>query len=381
MKVCVVSKHYHPFAGGLESRVISLSEWLVGKGHEVVVLTAKERGTKRSEIINGVSVRRSTRLLNLFNAPIMPSIFSNLLNLEYDIIDVNLPDPVNSMFVFFASKLRKKPYVVTYHADIVKDAWYQLPFKLVYGLFLDLVLEDAGSILVTSPNYVELSSVLKRFQKKIVVAPSFVDMKKLSSSVDGSLVKGKFNIFGRKIVLFVGRLVPYKGLDYLIDAFSMLVNEFNAALIIVGEGPLEKRLKGKARKLKLSNVIFTGTVSDKDLPQYYAACDVFVLPSITRQEAFGLVLVEAMSCGKPVVSTNFSGMPYVVGDAGILVKPKDAIALKEALSKILSDDRLGSGLGVLGRMRVEELFNREVVCKRILDVYMEVSNRIKTKWT
>jgi glycosyltransferase involved in cell wall biosynthesis len=121
--------------------------------------------------------------------------------------------------------------------------------------------------------------------------------------------------------------------------------------------------------LGLDNVYFAGYVSDDDLLDYYMVCDLFVLPSVTRQEAFGLVLVEAMAFGKPVISTNFSGMPYVVGDAGLLVEPRNPKALVEAINKILSDPVLSAELGRRGRRRVEELFEREVVCKKIREAY------------
>jgi len=351
---------------------VSLSEWLVGRGNSVSVLTSLEEGTIGEEVVNGVKVFRLRSVLNLFNAPFIPSTFFRLLDLDYDLADVNLPDPVNSIFVYFASLLRRKPFTVTYHADIVKDEWYHLPFRVVYGVFLYLILRRASRIFVTSQNYAESSGALKRVMDKIVVAPSFVDVKRFSPSVDGSNVRAKYALEGKKVVLFVGRLVPYKGLDYLVDAFRLLSNDFDAALIIVGEGPLESQLKRRVEEFGLKNVFFEGSVSGELLPQYYAACDVFALPSVTRQEAFGLVLVEALACGRPVVSTNFSGMPYVVGDAGLLVEPRDAEGLRSALSRILSDRKSAGEFAVKGRKRVLELFSRDVVCNRILGVYKKL---------
>jgi len=186
--------------------------------------------------------------------------------------------------------------------------------------------------------------------------------------VDGSRIKARHDIRGKKVVLFVGRLVPYKGVEYLLAAFNILKTG-EAALVIVGEGPLDGELKEKAASLGLKNVVFAGAVPGEDLPGYYAACDVFVLPSVTRQEAFGLVLAEAMACGKPVISTNFSGMPYVVGDGGLLVAPKDPEALSGALDKVLGDDRLAYHLSTKGLSRVGELFSRDVVCAKIEEIY------------
>jgi glycosyltransferase involved in cell wall biosynthesis len=368
MKVCTVSKHYPPYAGGLENRVMGISEWLAGRGHTVTVLTSWEKGTVASETRNGVEVCRFRTVLNLFNAPFTPLIFIKLLSLDYDVADVNLPDPMNSIFVWAASVLRGKPYTVTYHADIVKDRWFHLPFKVLYGLFLSLILGAAARIIVTSPDYADSSPSLSRFRGKVVVAPSFIDPRVFNPLADGSRIKARHDIRGKKVVLFVGRLVPYKGVEYLLAAFNILKTE-EASLVIVGEGPLDGELKEKASSLGLKNVVFAGAVPGEDLPGYYAACDVFVLPSVTRQEAFGLVLAEAMACGKPVISTNFSGMPYVVGDGGVLVAPKDPEALAGALDKVLGDDRLAYHLSTKGLSRVGELFSRDVVCAKIEEIY------------
>lgn len=372
MKVCMVSKHFFPYAGGLEARVLELAKWLVEKKHDVQVVTAHEEGTLSEETVSGIKVKRSPDWFSLFNAPFNPGILTTLLRSDYDLIDVNLPDPVNSVFAYIGSVLRRKPLVVTYHADIVREGLFHLPFKALYYPILWLVLRRAQRILVTSPNYAESSSFLSGFMDKVTVASSFVDTQVFNPKVDGGGVRQELGIGNRKMVLFVGRLVAYKGLDYLIRASKELGD---VVLVIVGEGQEEERLKDVAKEAGEGNVVFTGLVGDDSLPQYYAACDVFVLPSVTRQEAFGLVLVEAMASGKPVVSSNFSGMPYVVGDAGLLVEPRDPGALAEAVNRLLGDDALSSKLGSLGRKRAVELFSIDAVCSIVEGVYKSSCNR------
>jgi glycosyltransferase involved in cell wall biosynthesis len=366
MKVCLVSKHFIPYVGGLEVRVLGLARWLAGKGDSVIVLTSHERGTKSSEVIDGVVVRRSTVVLDVFNALFTPGILFDLIREEYDVIDVNLPDPVNSIFAYFASVLRRKPLFVTYHADIIREGIIYMPFKLVYAPLEWLVLKRARKIFVTSPNYASSSLSLKGFLSKTVVAPSFVEFGRYSRRTTKTDVRKTLSL-GGKMVLFVGRLVAYKGVEYLLDAAAEVPD---ASFVIVGDGVLSDGLRQKAKELNLNNVVFAGHVSDDDLPDYYLACDVFVLPSVTRQEAFGLVLVEAMAFGKPVISTNFSGMPYVVGDAGLLVEPRNPKALAEAVRKIISDPELAVKLGANGKKRVEELFEKDVVCKGIRETYL-----------
>jgi glycosyltransferase involved in cell wall biosynthesis len=362
MDVCMVSKHFHPYSGGLEVRVLELSKWLVGRGERVLVLSALEPGAPPLQDMGGVRVRRSRALLNLFNAPFIPGIMLDLLSQDYDVIDVNLPDPIDSVWALLGSLLRGKPLFVTYHADIIREGLVYLPFKLLYGPIQSLVLSRARRIFVTSPDYARGSKALCAFMDKVEVAPSFVDPAKYNPQVDGSKLKAEHA--GRKIVLFVGRLVPYKGVKHLIEAAREISD---ADVVIVGDGPLRAELESQAKDL--GNVFFAGQVADPELAGYYGACDVLVLPSVTRQEAFGLVLVEAMSCGKPVVSSDFSGMPFVVGDGGLLVPSGDSKALSRAISGILADPVFAAELGEKARARASELFTRDVVCSKLRDIY------------
>jgi glycosyltransferase involved in cell wall biosynthesis len=367
----MVSKHFLPYTGGLEVRVLELARWLAARNEEVLVLTSHERGTKPFEVIDGITVRRSRVRLDVFNALFTPGVFLNLMRCDYDIVDLNLPDPVNSLFVWLACLLRNKSYVVTYHADIIRQGLRYLPFKLFYSPIQWLTLRGAKSIFVTSPDYAQSSPTLASFMDKVVVAPSFIDPKKYNTSNDGSAIRKKHAIGKRKMVLFVGRLVPYKGVQYLIEACGGLRE---LALVIVGDGHLRAELETKAKTF--DNIIFAGQVGDELLPQYYAACDVFVLPSVTRQEAFGLVLVEAMAAGKPVVSTNFSGMPYVVGDAGLLVQPENPKALREAIGRTVSNEAAADEFGGNGVKRVAKMFTKDVVCARILQEYYRLTSTI-----
>jgi glycosyltransferase involved in cell wall biosynthesis len=371
MKVCLVSKHFPPFAGGVEARVFEMARWLAGRGDSVVVLTSHEAGTKSHEVVDGVEVRRSHTLAGLFNAPLVPGILADLFWADYDLIDVNLPDPFGAVFSAFASVVRGRPLTVTYHADIIRDGLVYLPFKIFWRPLEWLVLSMAKRIFVTSPDYAKSSPSLRGFMGKVVVAPSFIDPARFNASVDGSKVRAKYG--SGKIVLFVGRFVPYKGIDVLLAAAKSV----DATFLIVGWGGMQSVYEEKARKMGLKNVVFVGKVDSDSLPSYYGASDVFVLPSVTRQEAFGLVLVEAMACGKPVVSTDFSGMPYVVGDGGLLVTPGDPKALSEALVRILSDKSYAASLSKNGVKRVGELFTRDVVCSHVGDVYKSLVLRDK----
>lgn len=369
MKVAQVTKYFYPHTGGIESNVLGISEGLVDLGSEVLVLTSNIPRGEELEELSGITVLRSVCLFTAFNDPFTPGIFKNLMNEDYDIIHVHLPDPFNSIYALLASSIRKKPLYVTYHADIIKNRWYHLPFKAVYGIFSYLVLKKAVKIIATTPDYVKDSQIPKGLRNKVVIVPNFVDSGKYIPELSGHRIRKEHCLENKKVILFLGRLVPYKGVEYLLQAYKKVKEKAeDAVLVIAGEGPLEKELKKQAADLKLADVRFTAA-RDDDIPEYYAACDLFVLPSVTRQEAFGIVLLEAMSSGKPVVSTNISGMPYVVGDAGIVVPPKDPDALANAIIKILTEQDLRIRMGRRARERVEKEFNKECAAEKTLKVY------------
>jgi rhamnosyl/mannosyltransferase len=176
----------------------------------------------------------------------------------------------------------------------------------------------------------------------------------------------------KAIVLFVGRLVPYKGVDVLLDALTGL----DAVALVVGEGPARAGLEDRARELGVSShVRFLGSVDDRELAALYRACDVFVLPSVTRQEAFGVVQLEAMAAAKPVVSTDLgTGVGWVNkdGETGYVVPPRDARALRDALAQLLNDSGLQKSMGEAAAKRIRSSFTLERMIDNTLSLYRDV---------
>ena len=380
----MISKHFTPYIGGLEARVIELAKWLTTKKENIVVLTSRENNTKTKEEIAGVKVLRSKTLFTVFNAPITPGIFWDLMREEYDLIDVNLPDPTNSILALAASMIRQKPIIITYHADILKEGTTLQLFKTFYDPLLNILLKRAKKILVTSPNYAKQSTTLKPHLAKTEVTPSFVDLNRFNPSRKDANLTKSLAPSGEKIILFVGRLVPYKGVNILLESFQKIRDASHTMLVIVGGGSEKKQLMQQAELLGLKDSVkFTSDVPDKELPLYFGSCDLLVLPSITRQEAYGLVLVEAMASAKPVITTNFSGMPYVLGDeklekigenmmeaqAGILVPPNDSYTLAKAMMKILTDEEYAKKIGAKGLERARKMFSTDTVCARVSSAY------------
>jgi rhamnosyl/mannosyltransferase len=217
----------------------------------------------------------------------------------------------------------------------------------------------AEKIVVFSKEYADSSPVLRDFKGKIAVIPYGVDVNKFKK-FDKSRVKELRAIGKPPFFLFVGRLVRYKGLHFLIKAMKNV----NGTLFIVGNGPLLANLRSIAN----DRVHFFTKISDADLVNFYHACDVFVLPSTTRAEAFGIVQLEAMACAKPVISTRLNTGVDFVNKSGILVKPADVGALVNAMNS-LQNKSLRSKVGKAGLERVKKYFSRAQMVKGLLDLY------------
>jgi len=220
-----------------------------------------------------------------------------------------------------------------------------------------------------SPSRLEHSPVLQRFRDKCHVIPHGIPFE-LYDEVNSAQVDEIRSFYRKPIILAVGRLVYYKGFDYLIRA----MRNIDAHLLLIGEGPLHRELLEQVMVSGVQEkVTLLGNVSD--LRPYYHACDVFALPSIAVSEAFGIVQLEAMACGKPVVNTQLpSGVPWVSqnGLTGITVPPADSDALAEAVSLLLSQPELAQRYGRSARRRVEQEFATERMLARTLGLYSRV---------
>ena len=170
-------------------------------------------------------------------------------------------------------------------------------------------------------------------------------------------------------ILTVGRLTYYKGHEVLIRAIAQLEG---AQVFIVGQGELRHRLEALIKKLNLSNKIrLLGYCTDAELTALFATCDCFCLPSLERTEAFGVVLLEAMRYGKPIIASTIpgSGVTWVIQDAGLLVPPQDSLALVGALRQIVNEPQLGIRLGEKGQQRFKQVFDIKPVAEKMAGVY------------
>jgi glycosyltransferase involved in cell wall biosynthesis len=229
-------------------------------------------------------------------------------------------------------------------------------------------LRRSAAILVASPDYLESSTVLQPFRRICHVVPYGFEPV-ASARIDPRVVAELRSRYGPRLVLGVGRLTTYKGFEYLVRAMA----EVDARLLIVGEGPCRASLQRLVSTLRLEDrVALLGAVPD--VAPYYDACDLFVLPSISRNEAFGLVQLEAMAAGKPVVNTTIgSGVAYACppGLCGQAVPPADPAALAAAIRRLLADPDLRRTLGAAGRARVAAEFSAAAMVRLTVDIYRQ----------
>jgi rhamnosyl/mannosyltransferase len=318
-------------------------------------------GTQRQEILEeGFKVTKLPNRLNIAGAPLSTAIFSEMRKSSETIVHVHWPNP--SAALAYLAMARHKHLVVTWHSDVIRQRLLSRAFAPLLKRFLAL----SEAIIVTSPNYLESSETLSAFRDRCCIIPLGIESREPRPR-ELEEARRIRETYGDRIVLTVGRLVYYKGLTHIIRA----MREVRGTLIIVGEGPLRNELERQARMSNLTGrVVFVGEAQDV-LP-YYHACDVFALPSVARSEAFGIVQLEAMAAGKPVINTAISsGVPFVSVDGltGTTVPPGDVAALANALNLLLDDQTLRSAYGRAAEGRVREVFGLDEMVRKTLGVY------------
>lgn len=372
MRVVHVYKDYPPVFGGIEQHLRLLAETQVRQGLSVTVLVARRRGLRtRRDTENGVEVVRVGRLATLASTPIAPVMPLVLGRLETDVTHLHFPHPMGEV----AHWLRGAgPTVVSYHADIVR----QRVLGRLYAPLMGRILAGADRILAASQRHVDGSPVLRRFADRVALMPLGIDLdrfdvrdpKRIADAAVRWPAERPESAAGQR-VLFVGRLRYYKGVEHLIDALARTADR----LVIVGEGPRGPTLRQRAAESPAAaRIRFLGDVDEDDLSALYAAADVLVLPSTQRAEAFGIVQVEAMAAGTPVIATELGTGTSEVnrhGETGLIVRPGDVDALADALRALAGDPARRAALGSAARARARERHDVEAYARTLQQVYTE----------
>jgi len=365
MRILHVYKDYYPVLGGIENHIKLLAESQASSGDDVTVLVTGASWRTQVEERNGVTVVKAGRLIETASTPLSARLSWHLHRQRPDITHLHFPYPPGEVSQW--PLLRRRATVLTYHSDVVR----QQRLLRYYRPAMLRILNRIDRIITTSPNYLASSEVLRMVAERCKVIPLGIDQTPFQQVSPEAVAALQERYGDGPWVLFVGVLRYYKGLRYLIDAMQQIP----ARLLIVGQGPEEPSLREQVAQLGLQDrVIFAGAVSDAELPAYYRLASLFCLPASERSEAFGLVQVEALASGLPIVCTELgTGTSYVNkdGESGLVVAPRDASVLTSAILRLLNDDALRRRLAD-GALQRAQLFTAEKMLAEIRAVYEDV---------
>lgn len=354
MRILHLAKYYWPRSGGMERVVQGLAEGAAERGHEAEVVAVTAFGGPRAGQRRRATLTRVWSFAPVGSQELAPG-YVRAAWKRADVIHLHHPNSLAD--VAYALRPSLAPLVVTQHGDYPSFK-YRLPSK--YALW------RAEAIVVPSKAHLALSTELRGFEDKVVVIPFGIDERRwelVPPPPPGNAPRA----------LFIGRLLPYKGVDFLLRALEQVTE---LRLDIVGSGPELHRLRTLSRALAVDErVKWWGEYPDEDLPRRMADADFLVLPSVTVQEMFGMVLLEAMAAGRPVITTELpSGVREVnaAGTTGLEVPIRDVEALADAMRRMAADGALRERFGAAGRERVRQRFSLAAMVDAHLDLYRRV---------
>ena len=370
MKVLLLGKFY-PVVGGVEKVMYDLMQGLSARGIDCDMLCCNAEAGVPARVLR---LNAHARILCVkaiskkFSTMISFQMVSRLRRIasDYDIIHVHHPDPMAALALLLSGYRGK--VVLHWHSDILSQ-------RLLLPLYLPLqrwLIARADTVVGTTPVYLQGSAHLRHALGKCVSLPIGISGMEWD---DAGAARIRARYPGRTIIFSLGRLVHYKGFEYLVEAATHLSDDY--MILIGGSGELKTQLEQQiAARGVGSRVKLLGRVADADLPAYFRACHLFCLSSIQKTEAFAIVQVEAMSCGRPVVATRIpeSGVAWVNahGVSGLNVPIKDGRALADAFVSILEDEGRYAQLSKGARQRFEEVFQLDEMIEKCLGIYRSV---------
>ncbi|NLT34817.1 MAG: glycosyltransferase [Gaiellales bacterium] len=403
LRVLHVNKRYPPHVGGVEKHlqdlaraqaerpgvqveVLCVAEGAVAPAPDHSRLSARCRPTRSPTPAGGwerdgrVGVLRLPEVGVVASNPLAwglcPTLCRRAARDAHDVWHFHYPFPSGELALLGMSRLRPRPPLVcTYHSDPLGESGLKRTLSGAYALLTRGFLQEVDAVIVSSPKLATASRFLPAVEGKVHVIPFGIDPIPLRATPEVAAAAADLRRrWGSPLVLFVGRLVPYKGVEVLLRALPAVRR---GAVVIVGEGPLHGSLLETAQRMGVAErVVFVGPLDQGSLAAAYHAADVFVLPSVTPNEAFGLVQLEAHACGLPVISTDLpTGVPFANrhGVSGLVVPPGDAQALAGALNRLLEDDVLRRRLGAQARERFQRDFSLQRMTDHVLELYEDVA--------
>lgn len=368
LKVLQVNKLYHPWIGGIETVVKEISEGLKDIV-DLEVLVCQPKGKTIVDKINDVKVTK-VRSLGIFHSmPISLSFirYFKKLSKDKDIIHLHYPFPLGDLACLLSGY--KGKIILWWHSDIIKQ---KLLFKL-YKPLMKWLLNRSDIIIAATAGHIEGSKYLKEYKKKCKIIPYGIDIEEYKISETQKILTKNLTEKSNKKILFVGRLVYYKGVMELVGSMEGIEG---GELFIVGDGPMKEEIEREIQSKGLKGKIhLMGKLRDKELKGAFKDSDIFVLPSIRRSEAFGLVQLEAMVYGKPVINTRLgTGVEYVSKDneTGLTVTPGNIDELREAIKEMINNDKEREKMGKRAKEIVMKEYRKETMIKKVFKEYKDL---------
>jgi glycosyltransferase involved in cell wall biosynthesis len=349
MRILTTLTYYRPHYSGLTIYTERLTRALVQRGHQVTVLTSQfDPGLPRLEMLNGVTIVRIRPLMRVSKGQLMPGMPLQAWRLAHDSDVINLHIPqLDASYITWMGRLQGKPVVLTYHCDL------HLPSGLIHATANQvshaanhIAAWGSNAIVNSSRDYAEHSEFLKHYLKKVHVVKTPVELAPANEQ-DILAFRQKFNIQkGQRIIGMAARLATEKGVEYLVRALPGVLRKIPEARVlfvgpyqnVLGEEKYAARIMPLIEGLK-DHWLFLEILSPVEMSAFFRTCDVLALPSSNNTEAFGMVQIEAMTCGTPVVASDMPGVrqPVLTTGMGKLVPVGDSSALEKALLEILSE--------------------------------------------
>lgn len=367
MKILHISKYYSPYIGGVEN----ICKYCVEGSdvHDTAVVCFKEGKENKEDYVNGHKVYRVGTLCNIARQALSLSYYKTLKKaieeFRPDIIHFHWANPYPALVLLLLIPKEVK-LVIHWHMDVIKQKFLYFFVKPIEKALL----KRADIVLVTSPQYRDGSIPLQPFKDKVFILPNAFDEQNLQlKEGDANRISEIKKQYGNKpIVFFVGRHIEYKGLPYLLDCERLVKGD--CVFLIGGNGPLTDKLKNK---YKSDRIHFVGRLTDDDLRCYHYAADIFAFPSITKNEAFGVALAEALYTETPAVTFTIpgSGVNWVNlnGKTGIEVPNRNIEAYASAIDTLLSNPSLCKEYGQAGKKHVLELFTISKMSDKLNSYY------------
>jgi rhamnosyl/mannosyltransferase len=360
-RLLIAGKAYAPHIGGIETVIQQTAEYMRRYAKTKVLCCRDTPGLTKRERVHGVPVTYAGSFGTAASCPLSLSYFGEFQRkvMLSDAVELHLPFPLCDLALLLSGY--KGRVIVAWHSDIVR----QKHLLKLYRPLRRRLLKRADAILVATKAHIDSSPYLPPFREKCVIVPYGIDPAEYEIRPHLTPLTSQLRNSHAKKILFTGRLVYYKGADVLLEAFANV--KADAELFFAGTGVLEPELQARAETLGIRDrVHFLGRRMTPELRDMFADCDLFVLPSVANSEAFGIVQLEAMVNGKPVINTALpTGVPLVSihGETGLTVPPQDAGALTDAMEQLLNDDALREQYGKAARERVLRDFSLETVMR------------------